>query len=104
MIDYKRIVDKLELVVPQYNNGRYWNIELLERHIDGEDIKLIYLYNTGNSNKYRLYHSELDDRVKTDKELLECCIENLHEVYKEIKSVMSSVLDSWYVMLGEMEE
>lgn len=103
MMNYKLVVDKLQSVIPPYD-GNGWCIELTENYSEGKDIKLIDLHNVENGNKYRLYHSELDDGVKTDKELLECCLESLQEKYCEIKSVMSFLLDNGYVMLGEMEE
>lgn len=103
MIDYKQITDKLQQCLPNDNNLRFWTIELLESYIEGNKVIVIYLLDCGCDNKYRLYHSELNSGVTNDKELMECCLSELREVYNDIKMVASYVLNSGYV-LCEMED
>lgn len=105
MIDYKMVVDKLQSVIPNVGDSKFkfWTIELSESYIEGESVVVIYLLDMGSNNKYRLYHSELNDYTFTDKELLQCCLDELAEIYGEIKLNMSSIIGSAYIMLNEMD-
>lgn len=103
MINYKQVVDKLQSLIPDDYEGRFWNIELSQHYSGEDDIVLIYLQDCGNGNKYRLYHSELNDEVNNDRELFEGCLESLKEVYGATKCIMGSMIDSGYIVLGEID-
>lgn len=104
-INYKQVVDKLQSLIPNGTESRFYKIELTEYYSNDKTITIIELVDTDRNdgyNKYRLYHSELVD-IKTDEELFRCCVEELEEVYNNIKWVMSSMICRGYVVLNEME-
>lgn len=105
MINYKRVVDMLEKSIPDNKDCRFYKIEMTESYSNGKTIILIELVDTDRNdgyNKYRLYHSELID-IESDKELLECCLNELKSVYDNIKWTMCNILSKGYIILSEME-
>lgn len=93
-IDYKQIVDKLnhQLKSLDTDNMLHWfYFELQQYHnLEGEII-LIYLIDSGNDNKYRVYHSELDDWIVNGKELEEDIHRQLNEYLSDLVRVVSNV-------------
>lgn len=105
-INYKQVVDKLQSLIPNGTESRFYKIEMTECYSNGKTIILIELIDTDRNdgyNKYRLYHSELVN-IETDEELFRCCIEELEEVYNNIKLVMGSMIGKGYVMLNEIAD
>lgn len=101
MINYKQVVDKLQSLIPQDDNCKWWIIELSQHYIEGDTVILIYLRDTGNGNKYRLYHSELNE-CGTDKDVLECCVESLREYLDDVKYVMVGMMNGCLIMMDKM--
>ena len=93
-MNYKQIVDKLnhQLSTLDEDSTLHWfYFELQQYHNLEGDITLIYLIDSGNDNKYRVYHSELDDWISTDTELEEDIIEQLNEYVDNLAMVVSNV-------------
>jgi inorganic pyrophosphatase/exopolyphosphatase len=55
------------------------------------DITLIYLIDSGNDNKYRVYHSELDDWIVNGSELQEDILKQLNEYVNELVRVVTVI-------------
>ena len=102
MINHRKVVNQLQSLIPCENDIRFWIVEYCEHYSNGKTTRIIYLSNTGNGNKYRLYHSDLNDNVSNDDELFECCMDELKNSYHDSKYVMSSMIDNGYVMMCEM--
>jgi len=93
-INYKQIVDNLnhELTQVESNNYPQWfYFELQQYHNMEGDITLIYLIDSGNDNKYRVYHSELDDWVVNVEELQDDILKQLNEYVNDLVRVVSNV-------------
>ena len=93
-INYKQIVDNLnhELAQADPNNYPHWfYFELQQYHNMEGDITLIYLIDSGNDNKYRVYHSELDDWIVNDSELQDDILKQLNEYVNELVRVVSNI-------------
>ena len=93
-INYKQIVDNLnhELTQVESNNYPQWfYFELQQYHNMEGDITLIYLIDSGNDNKYRVYHSELDDWIVNDSELEEDIHRQLNEYVSDLIKVVENV-------------
>lgn len=85
-MDYKEIVKKLNL---KFSEDSWWYFELNQFYNKAGEATTIDLIYNGNDNKYRVYHSILDDWIKTNKELEE----NIIAQVKEYKSEFNSVFD-----------
>ena len=93
-MNYKKIVDKLnhQLSTLDTDNTLHWfYFELQQYHNLEGDVTLIYLIDSGNSNKYRVYHSELSDWISNDVELEDDIITQLNEYVDNLANVVSNV-------------
>ena len=96
-INYKQVIDHLNNLITTDYGKKWYSFEISQFYNGEEDIVLIHLVDNSCDNKYRLYHSLLNDNVNTTEDLIKCCIDELWDVWKDIKDVMGSIVNNGLV-------
>ena len=94
MINYNEVIDYLNTLITDENGKKWYMFETHKYHNIEEDIIVIDLIDTGNDNSYNLYHSLLNDGVDTNEDLIKCCIEELKNIFDNIKTTMMNILSN----------
>lgn len=91
-LNYKEIVDYLNTLITSKHGIKWYRFELNQWYSGKEAITTIHLVDFGCDNKYRVYHSELDDEIGSMEELIKHCMDELRTVWNDINSVMSGII------------
>ena len=87
-MNLRKVVQELNSKLP---TNSLFGFELLNSFSTEGDITVIYLHNYGDGNKYRVYHSILDDSITTDEELVENIFATLRDEYNAFGEIIEKI-------------